>query len=162
MEQWKRGTKERSRRYVSEAYVQTLAAAAGISMITAFLFYRSVWGMCTFFVFAPLCLKFRQKREAARREVQIQKEFLTAMESVSGALMAGYSLESAWKYAQQETEQMYGIHGIFSRELRQLNQKLFMHERWSSCYTNWQSDVTTKKFIILQKFYCMQSEAEEI
>ena len=128
MEQWKRGTKERSRRYVSEAYVQTLAAAAGISMITAFLFYRSVWGMCTFFVFAPLCLKFRQKREAARREVQIQKEFLTAMESVSGALMAGYSLESAWKYAQQETEQMYGIHGIFSRELRQLNQKLFMHE----------------------------------
>lgn len=54
MEQWKRGTKERSRRYVSEAYVQTLAAAAGISMITAFLFYRSVWGMCTFFVFAPL------------------------------------------------------------------------------------------------------------
>lgn len=88
MEQWKRGTKERSRRYVSEAYVQTLAAAAGISMITAFLFYRSVWGMCTFFVFAPLCLKFRQKREAARREVQIQKEFLTAMESVSGALMA--------------------------------------------------------------------------
>ena len=23
---------------------------------------------------------------------------------------------------------MYGIHGIFSRELRQLNQKLFMHE----------------------------------
>lgn len=128
MEQWKRGTKERSRRYVSEAYVQTLAAAAGISMITAFLFYRSVWGMCTFFVFAPLCLKFRQKREAARREVQIQKEFLTAMESVSGALMAGYSLESAWKYAQQETEQMYGIQGIFSRELRQLNQKLFMHE----------------------------------
>ena len=50
------------------------------------------------------------------------------MESVSGALMAGYSLESAWKYAQQETEQMYGIQGIFSRELRQLNQKLFMHE----------------------------------
>lgn len=97
MEQWKRRTKERSRRYVSEAYVQTLAAAAGISMITAFLFYRSVWGMCTFFVFAPLCLKFRQKREAARREVQIQKEFLTAMESVSGALMAGYSLESAWE-----------------------------------------------------------------
>ena len=97
-------------------------------MITAFLFYRSVWGMCTFFVFAPLCLKFRQKREAARREVQIQKEFLTAMESVSGALMAGYSLESAWKYAQQETEQMYGMQGIFSRELRQLNQKLFMHE----------------------------------
>ena len=96
MEQWKRGTKERSRRYVPEAYVQTLAAAAGISMITAFLFYRSVWGMCTFFVFAPLCLKFRQKREAARREVQILKEFLTAMESVSGALMAGYSLESAW------------------------------------------------------------------
>ena len=48
MEQWKRGTKERRRRYVSEAYVQTLAAAAGISMITAFLFYRSVWGMCTF------------------------------------------------------------------------------------------------------------------
>lgn len=89
MEQWKRGTKEKSRRYVSEAYVQTLATAAGISMITAFLFYRSVWGMCTFFVFAPLCLKFRQKREAARREVQIQKEFLTAMESVSGALMAG-------------------------------------------------------------------------
>ena len=128
MEQWKRGTKEKSRRYVSEAYVQTLAAAAGISMITAFLFYRSVWGMCTFFVFAPLCLKFRQKREAARREVQIQKEFLTAMESVSGALMAGYSLESAWKYAQQETEQMYGMQGIFSRELRQLNQKLFMHE----------------------------------
>ena len=71
MEQWKRGTKEKSRRYVSEAYVQTLATAAGISMITAFLFYRSVWGMCTFFVFAPLCLKFRQKREAARREVQI-------------------------------------------------------------------------------------------
>ena len=56
MEQWKRGTKEKSRRYVSEAYVQTLATAAGISMITAFLFYRSVWGMCTFFVFAPLCL----------------------------------------------------------------------------------------------------------
>ena len=42
MEQWKRGTKERRRRYVSEAYVQTLAAAAGISMITAFLCLRAM------------------------------------------------------------------------------------------------------------------------
>ena len=75
MEQWKRRTKERSRRYVSEAYVQTLAAAAGISMITAFLFYRSVWGMCTFFVFAPLCLKFRQKGRLPEEKYRYKRSF---------------------------------------------------------------------------------------
>lgn len=109
-------------------YVRTLASAAGISMVTAFLFYRSVWGLCTFGIFAPLCLRMHRKRAAVRRAEQIQKEFLTAMEAASGALMAGYSLESAWKYAQRETEQMYGMQGIFSRELQMMNQKLSMHE----------------------------------
>ena len=50
------------------------------------------------------------------------------MESVSGALMAGYSLESAWKYAQRETGQMYGTQSVFCRELQKMNQKLSMHE----------------------------------
>lgn len=97
-------------------------------MATAFLFYRSLWGLCTFGIFAPLCLKVHRKRQDARQAQEIQKEFLTAMESVSGALMAGYSLESAWKYAQRETGKMHGTQSVFCRELQKMNQKLSMHE----------------------------------
>ena len=55
MEQWKRGTKERSRRYVSEAYVQTLAAAAGISIDHGISFLSFGMGHVHIFLFLHHC-----------------------------------------------------------------------------------------------------------
>lgn len=108
--------------------IQAVILAAGISGATAILFYRSVWGLSTFVLFVPLCVKMREKRWKTKQDENLEKEFLTAMESVSGALRAGYSLESAWQYAQVEVSRIYGTDGIFYRELQKMNQKISMRE----------------------------------
>ena len=54
---------------------------------------------------------------------RLQRQFQSAMQSVSGALGAGYSLEYAWRYAQGDMQRLYGKDADIVREFAYMNRK---------------------------------------
>ena len=69
-------------------------------MAAAFLFYRSVWALVLIVPAVIACVCRGRTRREQEQIKRLQRQFQSAMQSVSGALGAGYSLEYAWRYAQ--------------------------------------------------------------
>ena len=63
-----------------------------------------------------------------RHTRELQRQFISAMQMVSGSLGAGYSMENAWRKAEKEMEALYGEDADFCAELRRMNQRLAMNE----------------------------------
>lgn len=104
----------------SEVFVcicQSVAAAA----LTSWVLYRSVYGMLTLFLFIPVCIKREKNARIQMRKEELLLQFKDAMQSVSAALGAGYSMENAWKDGEKEIKELYGEDAVFFRELHQIN-----------------------------------------
>lgn len=107
---------------------QCLTMGLLLSAAFAWLFYRSAYGLLLFpAVCAVYTGGFRKERLRSRKE-QLLSEFADAMRAVSGALLAGYSMENAWKEAQREVTKLHGEGAYMARELQQMNVAVGMNE----------------------------------
>lgn len=98
-----------------------LGKAAGLSVVVAYLFYQHWFGLIllpAFFIF------FRSRAirdgQAARQEA-LASQFLDALRTVSASLLAGFSMENAWREASRDVENLYGQDAILLRELDEIN-----------------------------------------
>ncbi|SDB01722.1 type II secretion system F family protein [Eubacterium oxidoreducens] len=96
----------------------------GISVLVALICYRSIWGMAVGIVIIPMWYKFRMLQYEKKRLDKMRKEFQEAMQSVSGALYAGYSLENAWKSARNDLFVIYGEETQMIREMDNMLKQL--------------------------------------
>lgn len=101
--------------------------AVGIALIVSTLFYDSLWGM----VICPIVFFVLQKRKRIsaieERKKQLTNEFLVALKSVSGSLLAGFSIENAFKEAQKEVNQVYSNKALMYLELQEINRLVAMN-----------------------------------
>ncbi|MCC8029038.1 MAG: hypothetical protein LIO75_04450 [Lachnospiraceae bacterium] len=105
-----------------------LALGLLLSAAAAFVFYRSVWAMALAIVIVPLYLKRSRKRWMQTRMRELQLQFISAMQMVSGSLGAGYSIENAWRKAEKELCALYGEDAEFCAGLRYMNQRMAVNE----------------------------------
>lgn len=102
-----------------QLYCAGVSAVAGA--IIAWLFFRSWYAII---VVAPVYLFFHKayakKKIEERREAMIL-EFRDGMQAVSAALLAGYSMENAWREAEKELKELHGEQSIMYREFLQMN-----------------------------------------
>ena len=112
----------------AEQLWKTIVEGVVLSGAIAFLFYRSVWGLCLSGIVIPVCIHRKKKKEQKMRDRRMQMQFQSAIRAIAGALTAGYSLESAWHYAMEELERLYGTKGEIYLEFYQMNQKIRMNE----------------------------------
>lgn len=98
-----------------------LGKAVGLSVVVAYLFYQHWFGLIllpAFFIF------FRSRAirdgQAARQEA-LASQFLDALRTVSASLLAGFSMENAWREASRDVENLYGQDAILLRELDEIN-----------------------------------------
>lgn len=108
--------------------IKGIFQGAAISAGTAFLFYRSGWGLLTAVFFIPVCVKRAKEERVGRRRKQLLEQFKSGMQIVAGSLGAGYSMENAWRNAQVEMGRLYGEQSEFYLELCRMNQKIRMNE----------------------------------
>lgn len=101
---------------------------AGITVMIAWLFYDSAYGLIIGIVCVPFFISVYRKQETARKRRELERQFQTGLEFAAGALEAGYSVENAWKEAEKELERLYGKAAVFHRILHQINQKAGMNE----------------------------------
>ncbi len=95
--------------------------AAGLSVVVAYLFYQHWLGLFllpVFYVF--LCKRAIREGQAARQN-ELASQFLDALRTVSASLLAGVSMENAWREASKEVGNLYGNDAILLHELDEIN-----------------------------------------
>lgn len=114
----------RSYRLTLKEHGKCLAGAVLLTVVIAYLFYDSAWGFLLFPAVYVLLQKRGCAQGLARVQAQLGKEFLDVLRTVSSALLAGLSMENAWREAAREIEGLYGENSIMGRELVRINGKV--------------------------------------
>ncbi len=109
---------------------QMIAAgmAAVISGMISFLFYHSLWGMCTLPMTFCLFRKYTDQREENRRQKRLNLEFKDYMYAISSALSAGYSAERAFLAGLKDMERLYGETCVLKQALESMEKRLSLQE----------------------------------
>ncbi len=99
-----------------------------LTVAVAYLFYRSVWALALGVLIIPMYMRSRKGQWQHKRTQELQQQFISGMQMVSGSLRAGYSMENAWRRAEPELAELYGPDAVFVKEMRRMNQALAVNE----------------------------------
>lgn len=94
----------------------------------AWLFYRSLWGMLLVPLLFFLYRRNYKSEQRQKRKDCLLQEFKDGMQAVSAALLAGYSMENAWREAEKELRELHGEASLMFGELHQMNAAVRMNE----------------------------------
>ena len=92
-----------------------------LSIILAFLFYRSIWGMLCFPIVFLVVLHREKQVVKTRRDEKLLEEFVNGIRVLNTSLQAGLSMENAWIEIQKELLIMYGEDALFYKEVKEIN-----------------------------------------
>ena len=94
-----------------------LAAGTAVAAAIAWLFYRSWYGMVLVIPVNYLIVSYYKNKKRDERAKKLMIEFRDAIQAVAAALLAGYSIEHAWKEAEREIMDLYGKEAMITKEL---------------------------------------------
>lgn len=101
--------------------------ALGISVIVAFLFYKSIYGILSGLLIFPFWLKLKSEEIEAEKRGRLSAEFKEFMMLIVASLQTGYSLERAIKQSEVELHKLYPNGCIIAGQVHILNQKIAMN-----------------------------------
>ena len=87
-----------------------------VTAVIAFLCYRSVYVMAGCIPVYLFLAKRKKQEYIRRRREKLGVEFKESLQAVAGALLAGYSMENAFREAEKEMTQLYGTESCMVRE----------------------------------------------
>lgn len=108
-------------------HVWNTVRAAGITGITAWLYYRSFWMMIPLLPVLVWHLRMMEEETVRKKEAEFQAQFKEAILSVSAALNAGYSVENAFREAYKELRRIYAEEDRIMKELKIITRQLRMN-----------------------------------
>lgn len=110
--------KEKEQRYLKRDYghyhftvkefMKYTGQAAALCAVADYLFYRSAWVLLLMIPALVFYLKWQQNRMIRERRKKLNYQFKDALTSLSVAVQAGYSVESAIKTCVRDLERLYG------------------------------------------------------
>ena len=103
-------------------------AAIPITIIIAFLFYRSFIAVVLIIPIYLILEKRKIQMEKKKQNEKLLEQFLMAIQVVNTALEAGFSMEKAWVEAEKEIKLLYGSQALFYLELREINHSVRLNE----------------------------------
>ena len=99
----------------------------GLSLCIAFLFYRTLWGLCYYPLLYFIFYKREKERARERRNQQLLEEFVNGIRVLDTSLQAGISMENAWREVQEELQLMYGEQSLFYKEIKEMNHSVALN-----------------------------------
>lgn len=85
--------------------------------MAAWLFFDAVWAAVFLSPVLPFFMKWQKDRLCKKRRDCLSVQFKDALQSLSTALQAGYSMENAVFEAEKDMKNMYGQNGLITGEL---------------------------------------------
>lgn len=105
-----------------------IGLAGLLTIVVAYLFYASWFGVIFFPLFVCFFLKRQKKAGKERMQTQLAKEFMDTLRSISAALLAGFSIENAWKEAEKEMLALYGKKSCLYQEIKEMNCSISLNQ----------------------------------
>lgn len=105
-----------------------LLVGIALTGMIAWLFYRSPWGMLLGPLIMFLYRRSYKREQVRKRKDRLLQEFKDGMQAVSAALLAGYSMENAWREAEKELRELHGETSLMFGEVHQINAAVRMNE----------------------------------
>lgn len=109
-------------------YAKCLFISVALSGVLAWLFYRSWLGMILLPAVYVGCLKSYKKAQIKKKKESLLYDFKDMMQALSAALLAGYSMENAWRDVERELRQLHGEQSLMYVEVRQMNAAIAVNE----------------------------------
>lgn len=98
------------------------------SGVVSWLLYKSIFGMIVILLIYPFYKKNYQEKCIQKQQKELVNQFKDMMLSVSAALLSGYAIENAWKEAEKEICELYGVQSYMALELKDMNAGIKMNQ----------------------------------
>lgn len=98
------------------------------TVIIAYLFYDSPVLCVAFPIVLVYFARSARCEGIERQKKKLTEEFMNALKILSANLLAGYSVENAWKEAENEMRMMYGEDSLMLSELVEMNRQIRMNQ----------------------------------
>lgn len=108
--------------------IRVAVEAVGISVLLAYLFYDAFWGIVVVAVVYPLYRGRRTAEFKERQKKEMETQFCDGISCAAAALEAGYSMENAWKEAEQEIATIHGRDAVLAKTFHRMNRRIAMNE----------------------------------
>ena len=95
--------------------------AVMLAVLAAWILYQNIFGVVIVVVIYPLYRKNYKLRKIKKRKQELEQQFVDGIQSISLALLSGYSIENAWIEAERELRDLYGANAYMTIELKQMN-----------------------------------------
>ncbi|MCX4317179.1 MAG: type II secretion system F family protein [Lachnospiraceae bacterium] len=105
------------------------------------LFYRHIVGALCLTGLLPVYIRLDRIRREKQYQEELTIQFKDALQSMTGALQAGYSLERAVPYAAEELTQLYREDAPMVRALQELTARLGVNETVEQAFS-WLAEET--------------------
>lgn len=100
---------------------------AGICVIFALLFYKSIFAFLCLLPLSRFYLNMRKRQKIEERKQKLSLEFLEGVKRIAGALNAGYSIENSFQEAYKDLSLIYSGDADIMREFYLIIQKIQMN-----------------------------------
>lgn len=91
--------------------------AGGITVLTAWLYYRSAWALPVLAPFWIWKYKNMERDCISKKKKEFLTQFREMIQSMASALNAGYSVENAVRETQKELQLLYAKESVICREM---------------------------------------------
>lgn len=107
--------------------LKPILQAVALTIVVAFLFYRSVFALALGVVIVPFWMKLYKKEQQENRTSKMLQEFKEYMMLIAQGLQAGYSLERAIAQSEKELFRLYPKDSVLLPHVHIMNQKISMN-----------------------------------
>lgn len=108
--------------------LRCILVAIMLSVLIAWLLYKSIYGVCVVLIIYPYYRNTYRQNCIKKQQSELASQFKDMVLSVSAALLSGYAIESAWREAEKEICELYGVHSYMAVELKEMNAGIGMNQ----------------------------------
>ena len=114
-------------RYSQKEILKYIGESAALCGAVDYLFYQTPWVMLLVVPVSVFFLKWKKKQMIRERKRRLNYQFRDALNSMSVAVQAGYSVENALLQAQKDLDKLYPSQCCINRELQYMRRQLEMN-----------------------------------
>ncbi len=101
--------------------------AVFLGALAAWLLYKHWVGMLLSIPLLLICRRSYVRKKIEKRKAELLIQFKDAIQSISVALLSGFSIENAWYEAEREVSELYGSNADMAVELHYMNSGIRMN-----------------------------------
>lgn len=129
--------------------LRAYAQGAGITLLVAYLFYKSFLGIFAGIIILPFWIKLKGQEEEASYRAKLSTEFKEYMMLIVAGLQTGYSLERAIKQSEDELQKLYPNDSVLLPKVHLMNQKISMNMQLERAFDEFAKSIKLEEAISL-------------